>query len=324
MNLHVRFSMGLVFQVPVQHGGGGVTAMALTTVKTYALSLAECEIYLLAEAVVTRAAGPWSLAGQLDGHGTEGTLAVRNRMCSGLCGELFEHRSHVKVKRRLPRTRECSVPALLPPASGERGSVLLLQVFLLYWRKVWFFRAVFRICGRRLSEESWTFITPLKPNIGPQFVWSVIANENYVIAWLPRAIAIAVRTSRGEALRASRVITAAAARSRSRSRSTPSAVLEDTMHLVDLLLSTFAPSCIAKGLISMRSILMTIAHPAAQVAGCSGELSAITRSRWELKLRDRVFLQGRVRVIAILFRSVLTAHALFHMNEDPMLVLMIN
>ena len=56
--------------------------------------------------------------------------------------------------------------------------------------------------------------------------------------------------------------------SRSQSRSTPSAVLEDTMHLVDLFLSAFAPSWIAKG--SMRSISMTIAHPAAQVAGCSG------------------------------------------------------
>ena len=40
--------------------------------------------------------------------------------------------------------------------------------------------------------------------------------------------------------------------SRSQSRSTPSAVLEDTMHLVDLFLSAFAPSWIAKG--SMRSI----------------------------------------------------------------------
>ena len=59
--------------------------------------------------------------------------------------------------------------------------------------------------------------------------------------------------------------------SRSQSRSTPSAVLEDTMHLVDLFLSAFAPSWIAKG--SMCSISMTrrptIAHPAAQVAGCS-------------------------------------------------------
>ena len=62
--------------------------------------------------------------------------------------------------------------------------------------------------------------------------------------------------------------------SRSQSRSTPSAVLEDTMHLVDLFLSAFAPSWIAKG--SMRSISMTIAHPAAQVAGCSGALRAIT------------------------------------------------
>ena len=43
-------------------------------------------------------------------------------------------------------------------------------------------------------------------------------------------------------------------------------------------------------------------------------------------MRDRVFLQlqGRVTVVAILFRSVLTAHALFHTNEDPMLVLMLN
>ena len=48
------------------------------------------------------------------------------------------------------------------------------------------------------------------------------------------------------------------------------------------------------------------------------------RSRWELKMRDRVFLQGRVTVVAILFRSVLTAHALFHTNEDPMRVLMLN
>ena len=53
------------------------------------------------------------------------------------------------------------------------------------------------------------------------------------------------------------------------------------MHLVvvDLFLSAFAPSWIAKG--SMRSISMTIAHPAAQVAGCSnnvcsGALCAIT------------------------------------------------
>ena len=50
MKLHVRFSVGLVFQVAVQHGDDGVIAMALTTVKTYALSLAEREIRLLAEA----------------------------------------------------------------------------------------------------------------------------------------------------------------------------------------------------------------------------------------------------------------------------------
>ena len=41
-------------------------------------------------------------------------------------------------------------------------------------------------------------------------------------------------------------------------------------------------------------------------------------------MRDRVFFQGRVTVVAILFRSVLTAHALFHTNEDPMRVLMLN
>ena len=41
-------------------------------------------------------------------------------------------------------------------------------------------------------------------------------------------------------------------------------------------------------------------------------------------MRDRVFLQGRVTVVAILFRSVLTAHALFHTNEDPMRVLLLN
>ena len=42
------------------------------------------------------------------------------------------------------------------------------------------------------------------------------------------------------------------------------------------------------------------------------------------EMRDRVFLQGRVTVVAILFQSVLTAHALFHMNGDPMRVLMLN
>ena len=58
--------------------------------------------------------------------------------------------------------------------------------------------------------------------------------------------------------------------SRSQSRSTPSAVLEDTMHLVDLFLSAFAPSL-------MRSISMTIAHPAAQLfAFGPGALRAIT------------------------------------------------
>ena len=60
--------------------------------------------------------------------------------------------------------------------------------------------------------------------------------------------------------------------SRSQShRSTPSAVLEDTMHLVDLFLSAFAPSPIAKG--RMRSISMTIAHRYPGRAG--GRLFAI-------------------------------------------------
>ena len=83
-----------------------------------------------------------------------------------------------------------------------------------------------------------------------------------------------------------------------RSRSTPSAVLEDTMDLVDLFLSAFAPSWIANG--SMRSISMTIPLPATQVAGCSrGPGGRSARTRWELKMRDRVFLQGPVTVVAI-------------------------
>ena len=66
--------------------------------------------------------------------------------------------------------------------------------------------------------------------------------------------------------------------SRSQSRSTPSAVLEDTMHLVDLFLSAFAPSWIAKGSMHMRSISMTIAHPAAQVAGWPARFSGALRA----------------------------------------------
>ena len=41
-------------------------------------------------------------------------------------------------------------------------------------------------------------------------------------------------------------------------------------------------------------------------------------------MRDRVLLQRCVTVVAILFPSVLTAHALFHMSENPMRVLMLN
>ena len=66
--------------------------------------------------------------------------------------------------------------------------------------------------------------------------------------------------------------------SRSQSRSTPSAVLEDTMHLVDLFLSAFAPSWIAKG--SMRSIDLdddrTSGRAGGRMACCSGALRAIT------------------------------------------------
>ena len=103
--------------------------------------------------------------------------------------------------------------------------------------------------------------------------------------------------------------------SRSQSRSTPSAVLEDTMHLAwsSLFLSAFAPS-------SMRSIDLDDDR----TSGRAAVRGRSARSRWELKMRDRVFLQGRVTVVAILFRSVLTAHALFHTNEDPMRVLMLN
>ena len=48
--------------------------------------------------------------------------------------------------------------------------------------------------------------------------------------------------------------------------------------------------------------------------------------RWPavLQMRNRVFLQRRMTVVAILFPSVLTAHALFHMNTDPMRVLKLN
>ena len=52
MKRHARFSVGLVFQAAVQPGDDGTTAMALTTVKTYALSFAE---RLLAETVVANA-----------------------------------------------------------------------------------------------------------------------------------------------------------------------------------------------------------------------------------------------------------------------------
>ena len=52
---HARFSVGLVFQVAVKHGDDGIIAMALTTVKTNALNLAEREIRLLPEAVVANA-----------------------------------------------------------------------------------------------------------------------------------------------------------------------------------------------------------------------------------------------------------------------------
>ena len=44
---------------------------------------------------------------------------------------------------------------------------------------------------------------------------------------------------------------------------------------------------------------------------------------WELQMRDRVFLRLLVAVIAILFSSVLTAHALFYMNELWIRVLML-
>ena len=105
------------------------------------------------------------------------------------------------------------------------------------------------------------------------------------------------------------------------SRSTLSAVLEDTKPPyrgcnVDFFLSRHLGS--RRGRCD-RS----------QVADCSGALRAIMeplqRSReWDLQMRDRVFLQRRMAVVAILFPNVLTAHALFHMNEDPIRVLMLN
>ena len=65
--------------------------------------------------------------------------------------ELFEHRSHVKVKRRLPPTGKCSVPALVSPASGELGSILLLQVFFTdgkFDSFAMFFAYVSNVCPR--------------------------------------------------------------------------------------------------------------------------------------------------------------------------------
>ena len=108
--------------------------------------------------------------------------------------------------------------------------------------------------------------------------------------------------------------------SRSQSRSTPSAVLEDTC---TLSISSFP---LSRHLGSRRnrcarSRWRSHIRPRRWPPAVRGRSA---RSRWELKMRDRVFLQGRVTAVAILFRSVLTAHALFHTNEDPMLVLMLN
>ena len=64
-------------------------------------------------------------------------------------------------------------------------------------------------------------------------------------------------------------------------------------------------------------------HSSHQPCSCNLVRGRSARSRWELKMSDRVFLQGHVTVVAILFQSVLTAHALFHMNEDPMRILML-
>ena len=91
--------------------------------------------------------------------------------------------------------------------------------------------------------------------------------------------------------------------------------------LVDLFLSRHLGSRRGRCAISMA-----IAHPAAQLGGRLFWGTPRDHGEWELKMRDRVFLQlqGRVTVVAILFPSVLTAHALFHMNEDPMCVLMLN
>ena len=99
--------------------------------------------------------------------------------------------------------------------------------------------------------------------------------------------------------------------SRSQSRSTPSAVLEDTIHLVDLFLSAFAPCILDRE--GIDALDLDDDRTSGRAGGRPDAVRGRSaRSRWELKMRDRVFLQGRVTVVAILFRSVLTAHALFH------------
>ena len=74
----------------------------------------------------------------------------------------------------------------------------------------------------------------------------------------------------------------------------------------------FAPSWIAKG----RLAVLDGDRTSGRAGGWPAVRGRSARSRWELKMRERAFLQGHVTVVAILFRSILTVHALFHMNED--------
>ena len=75
------------------------------------------------------------------------------------------------------------------------------------------------------------------------------------------------------------------------------------MHLVDLFLSAFAPSWIAKGSMPSISITcMTVDDRTSGRAGCSGALRAITVGAENA--RSRVLAGLRVTVVAILFRNL--------------------
>ena len=94
--------------------------------------------------------------------------------------------------------------------------------------------------------------------------------------------------------------------SRSQShRSTPSAVLEDTMHLVDLFLSAFAPSWIAKGW--MRSISTRVHKNKSMQHHTLRSGTAEFQVTWPPKLREGTYLVKNVRA-RFEYRKTIAAH----------------